>query len=108
MTIKEKILQRMDEAFKEDRERFFKIADSIMYQPKYVEYLTELENLKQVWRDIPQQEDYPNFTHPMILPDWFPKVSFASCWEKDAFIAQELERIKQETEQEEEDEKDKN
>ncbi|MBQ7798475.1 MAG: hypothetical protein IJ371_05070 [Clostridia bacterium] len=87
---REDILKVMDEAFREDRERFFKVADSIHLQPKYAEHLTELEEIKQVWRDAPQQEGYPNITHPMPLPDWFPKVKFASCWEKDLYIEEVL------------------
>ena len=102
MKTREDILKRMDEAFKEDRERFFKVADSLIQQPKYTEHLTELEALKQIWRDIPQQEGYPNFTHPIQLPDWFPKVPFASSWEKDTYIAETLQAI-QELESESED-----
>lgn len=86
---KEEILQRMDEAFKEDRERFFKVADTLTLQPKYAEHKEEIEVLKQQWRDIPQQEGYPNFTHPMPLPEWFPKVHFASSWEKDTYIEEQ-------------------
>lgn len=87
---REELLKRMDEAFKEDRERFFKVADTLALQPKYAEHKDEIEELKQRWRDIPQEEGYPNFTHPMPLPDWFPKVPFASSWEKDSYIEQEL------------------
>ena len=91
----EKVLHRMDVAFREDRERFFKIADTLHLQPKYQNYLEELEILKQTWRDIPQQDGYPNFTHPISMPYWFPKVSFASRWEKDKYIEQELQRAKE-------------
>ena len=91
----EEILKEMDIAFKQDRERFFKVADSLQFQSKYKEHLKELEELKQIWRDIPQQEDYPNFTHPMELPYWFPKVDFASCWEKDKFIEEETKRLEE-------------
>jgi hypothetical protein len=87
---REDILKEMDLAFKQDRDRFFKVADSLYLQPKYKEHLEELEELKQIWRDIPQQDDYPNFTHPVPLPEWFPKVKFASCWEKDKFIEEEV------------------
>lgn len=88
--MKEKIIKEMDLAFKQDRERFFKVADILHLQPKYKDHLEELEELKQVWRDIPQQYDYPNFTHPIPLPEWFPKVNFASCWEKDKYIEEQL------------------
>lgn len=87
---KEELFQRMDTAFKQDRERFFKVADTLHLQPKYAPYLEELEELKQKWRDIPQQEDYPNINHPMELPEWFPKVFFASRWEKDKYIEKHL------------------
>lgn len=87
---REEILKEMDLAFRQDRERFFKIADTLHLQPKYAEHLEELETLKQVWRDIPQQEEYPNFTHPIALPEWFPKVPFASRWEKDSYIENQL------------------
>lgn len=84
------IINRMDIAFRQDRERFFKVADTLHLQPKYQEHLEELEALKQKWRDIPQQEGYPNFTHPIALPEWFPKVPFASSWEKDKYIEETL------------------
>lgn len=87
---KEEILKRMDEAFKEDRERFFKVADTLLMQPKYEEHKEEIEELKQIMRDIPQQEDYPNITWPIQLPYWFPKVPFASSWEKDAYLKEQL------------------
>lgn len=80
---REEILKRMDEAFREDRERFFKVADTLHLQPKYAEHLEELEALKQTWRDIPQQENYPNFAHPISLPDWLPHIPFASRWDVD-------------------------
>ena len=91
----EMIHQRMDEAFREDRERFFKVADSLNLQPTYKVYSEELEALKQTWWDIPQQEDYPNFTHPIPLPEWFPQVRFASCWEKDVYIEESLKEEKE-------------
>lgn len=84
------ILQRMDIAFKEDRERFFRIADTLHLQPKYAAHLEELESLKQQWRDAPQQEGYPNIAHPLSLPEWFPTVNFASSWEKDTYIEHAL------------------
>ena len=87
---REEILQRMDEAFKEDRERFFKVADTLSMQPKYTEYKNKIEELKQQMRDIPQQEEYPNIDWPIKLPDWFPKVYFASSWEKDTYLEEEL------------------
>ena len=71
----------MDMAFREDRERFFKVADSLHLQPKYAEHLEELEVLKQTWRDVPQQSYYPEMKHPLELPTWFPKVAFASSWD---------------------------
>lgn len=83
---REDVIKNMDEAFREDRERFFKVADSLALQPKYKEHLEELETLKQTWRDIPATEGYPNIDHPMKLPDWFPTVHFASSWQKDKFI----------------------
>lgn len=89
MTLVE-LLQRMDEAFKEDRERFFKVADTLAVQPKYKERLEELEALKQEWRDIPQEEGYPNITHPRALPEWLPKIPFASSWGKDKYIEEML------------------
>lgn len=90
MEIKEKILKQMDEAFREDRERFFKVADTLLFQPKYKEHLEEIEQLKQQWRDAPELEGYPNINHPMTLPEWFPKVPFASSWEKDTFLEEQV------------------
>lgn len=82
---KEEQLKFREEAFKEDRERFFKVADTLDKQPKYQEHIDELEQLKQKWRDITEETDFPNITHPLQLPNWFPKVYFASGFEKDIF-----------------------
>ena len=88
--MRENILKKMDEAFKEDRERFFKVADTLNLQPKYKEHLEELEELKQKMRDLPQQKGYPNITCPIQFPSWFPMIAFASSWEKDTYIEQML------------------
>jgi len=83
--IKQENFKRMDLAAKQDRERFFKVADTLHMQPKYAEHLAELDTLKQQWRDMTALPDYPNINWPLALPEWFPKVHFASCWEKDEF-----------------------
>lgn len=82
---KEEQLKLREEAFNEDRERFFKVADTLDKQPKYEEHLEELEQLKQKWRDAPDDKNFPNITHPIELPEWFPKVYFASNFKKDEF-----------------------
>ncbi len=82
----ESILVNMDLAFKQDRERFFAVADTLHLQPAYAEYLDELEALKQEWRDLPNVEGYPVFSHPLALPEWFPSVKFASCFDGQNFI----------------------
>lgn len=85
-----KLRQRMNEAIKEDRERFFQVADTLQYQPKYKDRLTEIEMIKQQWRDITTLSDYPNIDFPLVLPDWFPKVYFASKWQKGKYIADKI------------------
>ena len=87
---------RMAEAFREDRERLFKVIDSMRNQPKYADRLSEIESIANTWRDIPQGEDFPNVTHPAPLPEWFPKVKFFSRWEKDVYIEKTLERQQKE------------
>lgn len=87
---RDELLKIMDLAFREDRERFFKVADSMVFVPKYKGKINEIEIVKQQWRDIPQLQDYPNFTHPIELPDWFPKIYFASKWEKDKFLEENI------------------
>lgn len=79
----QEILARMDEAAKEDRERFFAIADTLHLQPKYHDRLEELEAEKQRWRDMTAMPEYPQIKWPMELPDWFPPVKFASLWDLD-------------------------
>lgn len=98
---KEQILQEMDKAFREDRERFFKVADSMSFQAKYDTHKEEIEELKQKFRDAPQKEGYPNINHPMVMPYWFPKVNFASSWEKDIFIEEQLRMNEEENNEEE-------
>lgn len=75
------IVNRMDEAAKEDRERFFKVADTLAFQPKYKDKIEEIEAVKQQWRDMTDLPDYPHISWPMALPEWFPTVKFASRWE---------------------------
>lgn len=80
---REEILAQMDEAAREDRERFFQVADAMAFQPKYTGRLGELEAVKQQWRDMTALPDYPCIQWPMALPEWFPLVKFASCWGAD-------------------------
>lgn len=79
----QEILTRMDEAAKEDRERFFVVADTLHLQPKYADKLAEIEAIKQQWRDMTVLPDYPQIKWPMVLPEWFPRVKFASSWDVD-------------------------
>lgn len=82
MTRQEKLVQ-MDLAAKQDRDRLFAITDGMRYQPKYTDYLTELEEVCQQWRNMTDLENWPEVAWPLELPDWFPTVKFASCWDAD-------------------------
>jgi len=95
----QEIRKSMDLAAKQDRNRFFALADTLHFQPKYVAYANELETLKQTWRDMTELPDYPNVDWPIALPQWFPKVTFASSWKKDIFIQKALERFNQQVSQ---------
>lgn len=79
----QEIIDRMIEASKEDRTRFFAIADTLHLQPKFQDKLTEIESIKQQWRDMTIIENYPLINFPLDLPVWFPEVRFASCWDSD-------------------------
>lgn len=81
--IEQQIIDRMIEASKEDRMRFFAVADTLHLQPKYHDKLDEIEAVKQEWRDMTDIKDYPHIKFPLDLPDWFPEVRFASCWDID-------------------------
>lgn len=83
MMTRQELIERMIVASKQDRERFFKVADTIHLQPKYAEHLEELELLKQQWRDMTDLPNYPEIKFPLDLPDWFPQVKFASKWNED-------------------------
>lgn len=80
---REEIIARMDEAAKEDRERFFAVADILHLQPKYQDRLVEIETEKQKWRDMTALPNYPEMKFPLSVPDWFPIVRFASNWKVD-------------------------
>lgn len=80
----------MTQAFREDRERLFKVIDAMRMQSKYADKSAEIEAIAQTWRDKPSEPDFPNFTHPMSLPTYFPNPHFASRWEKDTYIADKL------------------
>ncbi len=90
---REQIVENMILASKQDRERFFRVADTIHLQPKYAEHMDELEELKQKWRDMTALENYPEIEFPLALPDWFPKVNFASCWGAN-YVEETLEQMK--------------
>lgn len=85
----EEKLERMDLAAKQDRERFFAVADTLSFQPKYAEYFSELSILKQTWRDMTSLENWPEVDWPLELPEWFPAVKFASCWTSDYAVEAE-------------------
>ncbi len=80
---REQLIESMIVASKEDRARFFAVADTLHLQPKYADYLTELETLKQYWRDMTDLENYPEVKFPFELPEWFPSIKFMSSWETD-------------------------
>ena len=89
----QEIIDRMIQASKEDRIRLFVVADTLPLQPKYQDKLTEIEAIKQQWRDMTTIENYPQIKWPLDLPIWFPKVKFASCWESD-YLEKTLEEQK--------------
>lgn len=74
--IKEEVLKILDLAIRQDRERFFRLADPLIFQPKYKEHLDEIEKIKQQWRDLTKLPDYPNIDFPPSLPDWYPEWQF--------------------------------
>lgn len=80
---RDEILVQMDLAAKQDRERLFAVTDGMRNQPKYADYLTELETVCQQWRDMTDLENWPEVAWPLELPEWFPEVKFASCWVAD-------------------------
>lgn len=80
---REEIILKMDSAAKEDRERFFRVADVMAFQPKYETRKEALETVKQQWRDMTTLEGYPCVKWPLELPEWFPAVKFASQWGPD-------------------------
>ena len=80
---RQEIIERMIEASKEDRDRFLAVADTMHLQPKYQDRLTEIEAEKQKWRDMTALPNYPHIKFPLDIPDWFPKIKFASCWDID-------------------------
>ena len=84
------IIERMIEASKEDRGRFFAVADTMHLQPKYKDNLVELESEKQKWRDMTSIANYPEIKWPLDIPDWFPTIHFASSWDVD-YVANTLE-----------------
>lgn len=73
---KEQALEHLNLAITQDRERFFKLADPLIFQPKYQPYLEELEAIKQQWRDITKLPGYPDIDFPLALPSWFPQWQF--------------------------------
>lgn len=75
---KEQIIEHMKLAIEQDRDRFFAVADTLHLQPKYADYLEELEEVKQEWRDITELENYPHIDFPLALPEWFPDVLLMS------------------------------
>lgn len=94
---REEILARMDAAAKEDRQRFFAVADALQFQPKWNGRLADIETVKQQWRDMTDVPEYPEIKFPLDLPDWFPIVRFASRWDAD-YVQKTLERVTKDTE----------
>ena len=87
----QKTTERMEEAFREDRARLFKVIDGMRPQPRFADKLADIEAIAQQWRDIPQSANFPNITHPAPLPEWFTeKVPFFSRWEEDVYLQKAL------------------
>ena len=94
------IRENMAQAFREDRERLFKVIDSMRPQPRFADKLTEIEAVAQEWRDKPSLLDFPNIDHPTALPIYFPSPHFASSWVKDEYIQKMLESVEEVVEEE--------
>ena len=82
MTNKEKNDLR-NQAWKEDRERFFKVTDKYLAGviPLDEDKLIELKACVKVWRDISLMEGYPDIDFPLSIPSWL-KVNFMSSHTK--------------------------
>jgi len=79
------IKERMIQAIKEDRERFFKKSDVYIFtncRGLTEQQISELEDVRNKFRDITKVKGYPDIDWPIKLPEWFPNPYFASCWKK--------------------------
>lgn len=75
--------ERKIQAAKEDRERFFKVADVFKMKDNIgltPEQIAELEEVKTQWRDMTALPGFPDIDWPLPIPEWFPNPHFASCW----------------------------
>lgn len=78
--------KKADEAFKEDRLRFFLVADkyetiSYLKESLSEEQKAELKKAQQEWRDMTELEDYPDIDFPLYTPS-FLSVKFFSSHKK--------------------------
>lgn len=74
---------KADIAFKQDRERFFREADKY----ESVSYLAnslsakekkELEEAKEIWRDMTDAENYPDIDFPLFIPSFLKVKTFST------------------------------
>jgi hypothetical protein len=77
--------ERKIQASKEDRERFFKVADvyAITQNRGLSEIqIEELEKARDEWRDMTNMKGYPDIDFPLPIPKWMNNPYFASSWKK--------------------------
>lgn len=72
-----------DIAFKQDRERFFKVADeyeSISYLNASLadDELKELEEARAAWRNMTDLTDYPDIDFPLHIPSFMKVKTFST------------------------------
>ena len=74
---------KADIAFRQDRERFFREADKY----ESVSYLAnslsakekkELEEAKEIWRDMTDIENYPDIDFPLFIPSFLKVKTFST------------------------------
>lgn len=81
----DQFIERCKKAFREDRDRLFRITDAMRVQSKYKDNISEIDEICEIWRNKPEDSEFPKFDHPLPLPEYFPNPHFVSSWKRNDY-----------------------
>ncbi|MFA5625802.1 MAG: hypothetical protein WC966_12260 [Bradymonadales bacterium] len=78
-------MTQKEQAWREDRARFLRATDHCQQSTKLTaEQKSDIEQLRQWFREAPDTAEFLKTAHPPILPEGCSNPHFASSWEAES------------------------